>query len=79
MISSVNFPTLSLAHNGKYGYINKEGKTLIKPSISNSLSFFRRKAVVVSKGIYQIIDLNNKVLYTFESVSLQIVIFLKEC
>lgn len=54
-------------HNGKYGYINKEGKTLIKPQYQAAYPFSEEKAVVVSKGIYQMIDLNHKVLYTFES------------
>lgn len=50
----------------KYGYINNDGKEVIKPQYDIAYPFSEGLAVVVKDGKYMIINEENKVQYEFE-------------
>ena len=47
------------------GYINRDGKEVIKPKYEQAYPFSEGYAVVVEKGVYKLINTSNKVVYTF--------------
>ena len=49
------------------GYINRDGVEVIKTKYEQAYPFSEGYAVVVNKGIYQLIDTSDKVVYTFPS------------
>lgn len=54
-------------HQNQYGYINNEGKTLLKPTYQMAYPFSENKAVVVINNQYHIIDVSGTILYTLEN------------
>ena len=53
----------AVKENGKYGFINTKGQYVIKPKYDYTDGFYGGRAKVIYKGVMQVIDTDDKVIY----------------